>query len=194
MYRRKKLIVQLKRLLDRKIQSFNLHQLHADIYQNHGLKKLNQCQNSKINAEISHITKLLRRILELESIYTPQKAAGTKNLNKPNDTFRYDLRSDEQCLAKYKRVLGFCMRIKDGETARLLHEIIEEEEEHIDWVKDQLMQINTLSLSHYLHMHKKISADEEEPLPNALHWRRVNPYPERGQTPTFPLMEALQFD
>ncbi|MFN2275891.1 MAG: DUF892 family protein, partial [Anaerolineales bacterium] len=100
--------------------------------------------------EMKHAEKLIGRILFLEG------APVVSNLNKINIGASVDaqLKNDHEAefmaIQAYNEGIRLAVELGDNGTRDLLEEILEEEEEHIDWIESQQDQIEQMSLQVYL--------------------------------------------
>lgn len=151
-----KLIDELKNLLKRKMYNFSQHHFHACLYGNYQLNRLTQYEISKIREEIQHITKLLNRVLELEEELSPTDRHYSLSFQKtPAEIFKYNMKLSERYMARCKKIGKHCDQT-DKITSNLLNDIIADEEEFVDWTKDQLQQINMLGFSNYIQMQRAL--------------------------------------
>jgi bacterioferritin len=78
------------------------------------------------------------------------------NLNKINigqdveSQLKNDWASEEGAIKAYNTVIKLAVDLGDNGTRDLLEEILEDEEEHIDWIEAQLDQINQMGIQNYL--------------------------------------------
>ena len=136
--------------LTNELTAINQYFLHARMYRHWGLDKLAKKEYDESIGEMKHADKLIDRILFLEG--TPEIArydvirVGTD----VKEQFENDLKLESGGVAAYNDLVDLCIKVKDNGTHKLALEILEESEEHVDWLETQLNVIQTVGLERYL--------------------------------------------
>ncbi|HSJ53306.1 MAG TPA: DUF892 family protein, partial [Anaerolineae bacterium] len=63
-----------------------------------------------------------------------------------------DLRAEHDAVAIYNDAVRLARELGDNGTRDLLEDILEDEEEHVDWIEAQLDQIEQMGIQNYLAM------------------------------------------
>ena len=140
----------LNRALTVELTAINQYFCQAKMCKNWGYQVLAKKHYEESLGEMKHAEKLIDRILFLEG--TPEIArydvirVGTD----VKEQFENDLQLEMGGVKHYNQAIDLCMRVKDNGTRELLAPILEESEEHVDWLETQLHLIETVGLQNYL--------------------------------------------
>jgi bacterioferritin len=66
------------------------------------------------------------------------------------EALKCDLQLEMVALPLLKEAIGYCESVDDYVTRELLEDILESEEEHVDWLETQLGLIDKTGLQNYL--------------------------------------------
>jgi bacterioferritin len=99
---------------------------------------------------MKHADKLIERILFLEGLPNLQKLNKLMIGENPREMIGCDLKLEEMAIPDLKEAIAYCETVRDFGTRELLEDILESEEEHVDWLETQLGLINSLGEALYL--------------------------------------------
>jgi len=145
-----KILETLNMLLADELTAINQYMVQSEMCADWGYEKLHEAIEKRAIDEMKHAEKLIGRILFLEG--TPI----VSNLNKINigatvDTqHKNDQAAEEMAIKAYNDGIKLAVEVGDNGTRDMLEEILEDEEEHIDWIESQLDQIEQMGLQVYL--------------------------------------------
>jgi len=140
----------LNELLADELTAINQYMVQSEMCADWGYQKLHEAIEKRAIDEMKHAEKLIGRILFLEG------KPIVSNLNKINiggtvDTqHKNDQAAEEMAIKAYNDGIKLAVEVGDNGTRDLLEEILEDEEEHIDWIESQLDQIEQMGLQVYL--------------------------------------------
>jgi bacterioferritin len=150
-----KVIEILNTVLGNELVAINQYFLHARMLQNWGLKELGDHEYHESIDEMKHADNLVKRILFLEGLPNLQHLGKLLIGEDLVEILKCDLQLELQALPDLKDGIAHCESVGDYISRELLEDILESEEEHIDWIETQLGLIDKIGLQNY--MQSKIS-------------------------------------
>jgi bacterioferritin len=151
------LVQQLNKVLTLELTSINQFFLHARIFKNWGLEKLNHKAYKKSILDMKQADRLIERILFLEGLPNLQHLERLRIGEDTEEMLQGDLSLEMDQLALMREVIAQCEAGGDYVSRQLLVGILEEEEAHVDWIEAQQHLIGEIGIQNYLQ-----SAIEEE--------------------------------
>ncbi|MBD9417291.1 bacterioferritin [Pseudomonas sp. PDM16] len=146
----KKVIQHLNKILGNELVAINQYFLHARMYEDWGLNKLGEHEYKESIDEMKHADKLVKRILFLEGIPNLQDLGKLMIGENTKEMLASDLRLELQAVPDLKAAIAYCESVGDYGSRELLEDILESEEEHIDWLETQVGLIDKVGLENYL--------------------------------------------
>ena len=149
----KKVIQYLNKVLVNELSAINQYFLHARMFKNWGLNKLNEHEYHESVDEMKHADKLIERILFLEGLPNLQELNKLLIGENPLEVLQCDLKLERLGHPVLKEAIAYCEKCADYVSRELFEAILEGEEEHIDWLETQLGLIERIGLENYLQSH-----------------------------------------
>jgi bacterioferritin len=143
-------IQHLNKILGNELVAINQYFLHARMYQDWGLKKLGEHEYHESIDEMKHADKLIKRILFLEGLPNLQELGKILIGEHTKEMIECDLKIEQKALIDLKAAIAHFEVVGDFGSRELLEDILESEEEHIDWLETQLGLIDKVGIENYL--------------------------------------------
>jgi len=145
-----KVIEHLNRTLGNELVAINQYFLHARMYKDWGLKELGEHEYHESIDEMKHADTLIERILFLEGIPNVQDYGKVMIGENTKEMMQCDLNLEIKACKDLKEAITYCESVKDYVSRDIFADILESEEEHIDWLETQLSLIDKVGLQNYL--------------------------------------------
>ena len=145
-----KVIEFLNKALFNELTAINQYFLHAKMLKNWGLKELAEHEYHESIDEMKHADKLSDRILFLDGLPNFQALGKLKIGETPREILQCDLALELEALQLLKDGIAHCEAVGDYPSRQLFADILDSEEEHIDWIETQLSLIERIGEQNYL--------------------------------------------
>ena len=145
-----KVIEFLNKALYNELTAINQYFLHAKMLKNWGLKELAEHEYHESIDEMKHADTLSERILFLDGLPNFQALGRLRIGENPLEVLRADLALELEAIPLLREAIAHCETVGDYVSRKLFADILDSEEEHIDWLETQLSLIQRIGEANYL--------------------------------------------
>jgi bacterioferritin len=142
-------ITHLQAQLKNELTAINQYFLHYRILKHWGLDKLAKKEYEESMGEMRHADKLMDRILMLDGLPNLQDLGKLAIGEDVQEVLNCDLTAERTAQATIKEGIAHCESVRDYVSRDLLLEILNDTEEHIDFLETQLELVAKVGLQNY---------------------------------------------
>jgi len=142
-------IKHLNQALANELIAINQYFLHSRMFEDWGLNKLAEKQQEESVDEMKHADQLIKRILFLEGLPNLQDLGMLLVGENTREMLECDLKLEMKACPDLREGIAYCESVNDFISRDILLQILDSEEEHIDWLETQLGLIDKLGLEIY---------------------------------------------
>ena len=139
----------LNQVLRKELTGINQYFIHYKMQENWGYQRLASKGKEESFGEMKHAEELIERILYLEGVPNMQRLGPVKVGETVPEQLKAELETEKEAIARLAAGIEQCRRTDEG-TRLLLEEILDDEEDHADWLETQLSIIGDIGEGLYL--------------------------------------------
>ena len=146
----KAVIKVLNGILTNELTAVNQYFLHARFLKNWGIGRLAKHVYEESICEMKHADHIIERVILLEGLPNLQDLHKLKIGENVPEMLRGDLAVESGNRTDLQKAVIKCEEARDFVSRELLTNILDDTEEHIDWLETQLELIDSLGLENYV--------------------------------------------
>ncbi len=150
----------LNRALTNELTAINQYWLHYRVLANWGVAKLAEYERHESIDEMKHADKLADRVLFLEGLPNFQAIHKLKVGETVEEILRADLALEMEAIPLLRDAIQHSETVRDYTSRDLFAEILENEEEHVDFLEKQFDMIARMGLENYVQLNSKPAGED----------------------------------
>jgi bacterioferritin len=142
-------------VLKNELTSINQYFLHSRMLADWGLSELAKKEYDESIDEMKHADRLIKRVLFLGGLPNLQDLGKLMIGENVREVLGCDLKLEQRAAADLRIAIPPCEKARDFVTRELFVDILENEEEHIDWLQTQFRLIEQMGLENFVQLQTK---------------------------------------
>ncbi len=153
-----KVVQILNTVLKNELTAINQYFLHSRMLRNWGISKYAHHEYMESIDEMKHADRLIERILFLEGLPNLQDLGALRIGENVTEILKADMATELEAMPILREGVAHCEKVSDYVTRELLEDILEGEEEHVDWIEKQNEMIARMGLENYIQLQSEASS------------------------------------
>ncbi len=145
----------LNKALKNELTAINQYFLHARMLQDWGLEVLGKKEYQESIEEMEHADQLIKRVLFLEGLPNLQDLGKLRIGESVREILESDLALEHQAIPDLRDAIEHCEQVRDYVSRELFSKILDNEEDHVDWLETQLELLDKVGEQNYMQSQMK---------------------------------------
>lgn len=155
-----KVIDYLNQALTNELTAINQYWLHYRVLKNWGISKLAEFERHESIDEMKHADQLADRVLFLGGLPNFQAIHRLKVGETVEEILKADLALEEEAIPLLRDAVQYCEQVRDYVSREVFERILENEEEHVDFLETQFELIERMGLQNYVQLQTEPAGED----------------------------------
>jgi bacterioferritin len=143
-------IKHLNAQLKNELSAINQYFLHARMLNHWGFNRMGKHEYDESLGEMKHADRLIQRILMLDGLPNLQDLHKLMIGENVPEILSCDLKLESAAQDTVKKGMAYCESVHDYVSRDLFQDILNDTEEHIDWLETQIELVEKVGVQNYL--------------------------------------------
>jgi bacterioferritin len=161
MLRDPKVVEYLNTQLTNELTAINQYFLHSRTLRHWGVTKLGKHEYDESIEEMRHADWLIERILFLDGLPNVQRLNQVLVGQTVEEILKADLKLEDKALGDLRDGIAYCESVRDYVSRDLLRKILENEEEHVDFLDRQFDLIRQIGIERYIQLNSAAAPEQD---------------------------------
>jgi len=157
-----KVVEFLNTQLTNELTAINQYFLHARILRHWGVTKLGKHEYDESIEEMRHADWLIERILFLGGLPNLQRLDQVLVGQTVEEILQCDLRLEEKAMSDLREGIAYMEGVRDYVSRDLFRRILDNEEEHVDFLERQFDLIKLIGIQNYIQLNSASAPEQAE--------------------------------
>jgi len=144
------ILTALNEILTSELTAINQYFIHHKMLENWHYARLAKKKREESIEEMKHADEIIERILFLDGIPNLQRLGSVRVGEEPIEMHKLDLELEREAVRRLNTAIALCLSKQDAGTRELLEELLEDEEDSIDYLEAQLKLVEDVGRERYL--------------------------------------------
>jgi bacterioferritin len=161
MLRDPKVVEYLNLQLTNELTAINQYFLHSRTLRHWGVTKLGKHEYDESIEEMHHADWLIERILFLDGLPNVQRLNQVLVGQTVEEILKADLKLEDKAMTDLRDGIAYCESVRDYVSRDLLRKILENEEEHVDFLDRQFDLIRQIGIERYIQLNSAAAPEQD---------------------------------
>lgn len=154
----KKVIDYLNKALKNELTAINQYFLHSRMLHDWGVTKLGDKEYKESIEEMEHADWLVQRVLFLGGLPNLQDLGKLQIGESVQEILECDLKLENMAIPLLREAIAYCESVQDYVSRELFCKILDNEEEHVDYIETQFDLIERIGIERYTMLQSEANA------------------------------------